>query len=293
MVFIIFVGGILEYNSGKTTIAKNITSFFEQELDLSVAPFKPLSGNNLYYNYAAIKESVKKHGTFVSLDVVELYSIISNKVPIEIANPVHKVNTQALAHQFFSEGSLKTFYSRYSGSVTLFQRFSICSSKNKIKTNYIINEPIYSNEKFWCDLSLIDPIIKNSGEFKLFKNDHEYYALNNHLYAESIKSAFNCLKQSSPVVIIESFNNSAHPAWCIRESNVIFLVGPGSLFIYEPQTYFRAIDNYHSINRNKPTTTEDILQIGNPMQSFQLPIDLKNQKEEVYKIVNQVYESFK
>ena len=105
MSFVIFVGGLLEYNSGKTTIAKDIIDFFEKDLSLKTTPLKPLSGNNLYYHHELIKEHVGNFGNLVSLDIVDLILHSTSDISQTIANPVHRVSTQALAYDFFNEDS--------------------------------------------------------------------------------------------------------------------------------------------------------------------------------------------
>ena len=293
MPFVIFVGGLLEYNSGKTTVAKEIINFLEKNLSLTTVPFKPLSGNNLFYDYEKISEYVDKYNQLISLDIVELLSCSSSKINPIIANPVHRLNTQALSYEFFKESSIKTFYNRYLSSVTLTQRFSICSSSNDINSTFIVNEPIYGNQKFWNDIPLTDKIIKQSKDVRSYKNEHEYYSLNGQFYADATESAFKQIKEESQAIVIESFNNSAHPAWCIRESNIIIIVGPGSVFVYEPETYYRAIDNYRSINRNKPTTTEDILNFVTPTKAYPLSINEKERKDEIEQICKELYETYK
>lgn len=291
MVFVIFIGGLLEYNSGKTTIAKDIMNFFKTNSSFKVSPFKPLSGNNLFYNYDQITKNTNEHGDFVSLDIITLLEETSNEIPITMANPVHKVNTQAIATQFFEEGSINTFYNKYQNSETLLQRFSFCDKKGKYSSFYIVNEPIYKNPKFWNDEKLTESVLKNAKEVKQFKNEHEYYSLNSQYYAEAIQSSFDFLKTSSDIIIVEGFNNAAHPAWCIRESNIILLLGPGSIFIYDPDVYFRAIDNYRAINKNKTSTTNEILKIASPKKALNLPIDAEKRKEIVLDFAKHIKEA--
>ncbi|NHK33093.1 MAG: hypothetical protein FK730_17220 [Asgard group archaeon] len=293
MSFVIFIAGLLEYNSGKTTFAKEIINLLEEDLSLKTIPFKPLSGNNLFYNYDKIKEYADKYKQFISLDIVDLLDHSSSKIDPAIVNPVHRLNTQALSYEFFKEGSIKTFYNRYLSSTTLFQRFSICDSLTDYNSTFIVNEPIYGNVKFWNDVSLTDVIIKQGKDVRTYKNEHEYFSLNSQFYAEAIESAFKLIKEDSQAIVIESFNNSAHPAWSIRESNAVIIVGPGSVFTYEPETYFRAIDNFRSINRNKPTTTDDILNFATPTKAYSLSLDEKKRGEEINQICKELYEKYK
>ena len=293
MPFTVFIGGLLEYNSGKTTFAKEMISVFEQDYSMKTVPFKPLSGNNLFYHYEKIRESVEKFGNFVSLDIMTLMEHSSSDVPITLTNPVHKVNTQAFSYGFYKESSLNTFFSRFSDSVSLFQRFTLYHTESNITSCFIVNEPVYTNQKFWNDHSLTEPILKNTKELKYYKDDYEFYSLNSQYYAEATQKAFEHIQNKSELIVIESFNNSAHPAWCIRESNAIFLVGPGSLFSYEPEAYFRAIDNYRAINRNKPTTTDEVLKIATPLEALSLSVDEEKRKEEIRALVKKLVKKIK
>lgn len=289
MPFKVFIGGLLEYNSGKTTFAKEMINVFEKDLSMKTVPFKPLSGNNLFYNYDQIKQHVHKYGNFVSLDIVELIADSSVDIPIVLANPVHRVNTQALPYHFYKEGSITTFISHYLSSVSLFQRFTIHEKESEFSSFFIVNEPILNNPKCWNDISLSEPILKKAKDLKYYKNEHEYYTLNSKFYADATESSFNYLKSKAEVIIIESFNNSAHPAWCIRESDAVIIVGPGSVFIFEPDSYFRAIDNFRAINRNKPTTTDEIIKIATPIEAFSLSVDVKKRNEEIKTIVENMH----
>ncbi len=279
MTFIVFIGGLFEYNSGKTTFAKEIISSFEKDLSMKTAPFKPLSGNNLFFHYEEIKKNAKKHENIVSLDIVELMKSSSVEIKTILTNPVHKLNTQALPYNFYKEGSINTLLSRYSSSVSLMQRFTIYKSETETESCFLVNEPIYKNPKFWNDQALTEPILEKAKEIKYFKNDQEFYSLNNQYYAEATKTSFDHIKKNSEITVVESFNNSAHPAWCIRESDAVVIVGPGSLFIYEPDAYFRAIDNYRTINITKVTTTEEILKIATPVEVLPFPVDSDERKK--------------
>ncbi|MCE7742548.1 MAG: hypothetical protein GOP50_08810 [Candidatus Heimdallarchaeota archaeon] len=285
MPFKVFIGGLLEYDSGKTTFAKDMIEEFEKTMSMKTVPFKPLSGNNLFYHYNQIKKHVKKYENFISLDIVNLMEGSSVDVPMVLANPVHRVNTQAIPYQFYKEGSLNTFLSTYSSSVSLFQRLTRHEKDSEFSSVFIVNEPIHNNPKCWNDESLSEPILKQAKDLKYYRNEHEYYTMNSKFYADATESSFNYLKTKADVIVIESFNNSAHPAWCIRESDVIIIVGPGSYFRFEPDSYFRAIDNFRAIHRNKPTTTEEILKITTPAEALPLSLDPKKRKTEIKGLV--------
>jgi len=137
MAFVIFVGGLITYDSGKTTFSEDIISFFEKELSQSIAPFKPLSGNNLYYHYSELRNNIELYHDAVSSDIVRLLteSSCENLSPI-LSNPVHRVSTPALPFRFLEERSINTYYDRFSESITLVQRFT-CIENENIKNVYI------------------------------------------------------------------------------------------------------------------------------------------------------------
>lgn len=288
MPFTVFIGGLLEYNSGKTTFTKDMIEIFEKDSSMKTVPFKPLSGNNLYYHHNQIKENVEKHGNFISMDIVELMETSSVDVPIVLANPVHRVNTQAIPYHFYKEGSINTFFSKYSTSVSLFQRFTTYEKESELSSSFIVNEPIYNNPKCWNDIPLSEPILKQARDLKYYRNEHEYYTMNSKFYADATESSFNYLKSKADVIVIESFNNSAHPAWCIRESDAVIIVGPGSFFLFEPDTYFRAIDNFRAINRNNPSTTDEIIKIATPSEVLPLSVNPEERKEEIKELVDRL-----
>ena len=112
--------------------------------------------------------------------------------------------------------------------------------------------------------------------------------MNSKFYADATESSFNYLKSKADVIVIESFNNSAHPAWCIRESDAVIIVGPGSFFLFEPDTYFRAIDNFRAINRNNPSTTDEIIKIATPSEVLPLSVNPEERKEEIKELVDRL-----
>jgi len=293
MAFVIFVGGLLPFDSGKTTLSAQLLSALSSSYPLRIAPFKPLSGSNLYYHYTKLKEYSSRFNSLISLDIVELLSHLSSDISNpSLFNPVHRLHTPAVPYYFFTENSLKTYYSRFTNSIPLIQRFTIVEKENKFKTHYIINEQAYSNNKFLNDSSLISSLLKEADGFYYYRDEQEYYVLNEQYYAEATNSTFEYLKAHYPVILIEGFNNAAHPAWCVREANIILLVGPGTVFVYEPEPYFRAIDSYRSVNRDKPSTTEDIVNLQKPNKAFALPVKEEEQIKQINNLAEEIYQIF-
>ncbi len=269
MTFVIFVGGLLPYNSGKTTFVKDLLTYLTQ-FQSNVIPFKPLSGNNLFYNYSFLTECINSFGHVCSIDITELMKNLSINTfsPIQL-NPVHRVNTQAVAHKFAEEQSLSSFFTSYSESSSLLQRFTFVEETDaSLRSVYLINSLSNNNRKFLHDKSLIETIRSNAETIKEYSSESEYYNLNAQYYADSIDSSFKFLEKQASIIVVEGFNNSAHPAWCIRSADIIFLIGPGSLFVYQPDVYFRTIDGYRTINRSTPTITEEVVKMIKPTDSF-------------------------
>ena len=60
------------------------------------------------------------------------------------------------------------------------------------------------------------------------------------------------------------------------------------MFIYEPEVYFRAIDNFRTINRNKPSTTDEILKISSPKESISFSHDGKEREKALKKLAENI-----
>lgn len=288
MKYVLFVTGILEFDSGKSTLIKDLLKYIKENTSFSAVPFKPLSGNNLYYHYKELKKMARLVNDFFSIDIMTLVNEIKTKVDVEpiILNPVHQVFTPALSAEFYHEGNLNAYLSKYLTSSALMQRFTKITNQ-KPYTTYIINGGIYNNNKFWAPKDIIEIVVKNAEETKPYTGEAEYYSLNSKYYAEAIQTAFDHVKERYDIVIIESFNNAAHPAWCVREASVVFSVSPGSLFMYDPKTFFKAVDAYKMIQKNRPSTTGEIMKITKPQKAWNVA-EPKKRKEIISEIMREV-----
>ncbi len=292
MTLVIFVGGLLPFDSGKTILVSALIDSFSS-YKKAVTPFKPLSGNNLYYNYAKIKKIALKYHNILSLDINDIIDSMSNKPKIDptILNPVHQLHSPAIPYYFLKEKAMSVYFSQYSDSKPLIQRFTSFNEKEEIYHTLLINNKLYSSNKFLNDKDLLDEVIEAS-TIHYYNNENEYLSLNEKYYAHATATTFDRIKREYPIIVIEGYNNSAHPAWCVREANVILLVGPETLFVYEPEQYFMAIDNYHAINRNKPTTTDVVVKLLEPNFSLNLKIKKESFKESIDKLASDIYEKY-
>jgi len=286
MSLVIFISGLLESNSGKTYFAKQLIRALVEDYSINVIPFKPLSGNNIFYHYDKIRDIVSRYGQLLSLDAIELLSATSHGSDLDplLINPVHQLHTQALGARFYNDRHLDVFITKYLDSIPLVQRFSFYENES-ISSIYIVNNPIFNNEKFFVPKEQIQHIFE-SAELIFYNTELEYYSLNQKYYANAVQSTFSYLKKRFKAIVIESFNNSAHPAWCVREANVVLMVGPGTLFVFDPQEYFRVIDHLHLINNLTPTKTHDVVKLLKPKEVFELPIGTEKLHKELRALIN-------
>ncbi|MHA1687646.1 MAG: hypothetical protein ACTSYD_14795 [Candidatus Heimdallarchaeaceae archaeon] len=289
MKFAIFVTGLLKFDSGKTTFISDLLAFIQEHTSLSVVPFKPLSGNNLFYHYREISKMSSTQKNFVSIDIIKLLDSINNKpkIPLVLFNPVHQIFTPALAAEFYREGTLHTYLSKNMESIALLQRFTQLRKEEPF-TTYLVNEKIWQNPKFWTPITVIEDVLRSANEVKLYSSETEYYSLNGQYYATSVQSTFEFIKNHYDIVIIESFNNAAHPAWCVREAKIVFSVGPGSVFVYDSKDFFTAVDSYKMIQRNSPSTTSEIMKLAKPIKASKLPIDAKERMDIISNLVEEI-----
>ena len=290
MKFAIFVTGLLRYDSGKTTFIKDLLAFIRNHTNLTAAPFKPLSGNNLFYNYHELTEISHTQKDFISIDIIKLLGSTDCKssIPPILFNPVHQIFTPALAAGFYKEGSLHTYLSKNMESTTLVQRFTQLLNGQPF-TTYLVNEKVWQNPKFWTPVSIVENVLKSANEIKTYSSDTEYYSLNGQYYATSVQTTFEHIKDHYDIIIIESFNNAAHPAWCAREAKIVFSVGPGSVFMYDSKDFFTSVDSYKMIQRNVPSTTGEIMKLAKPIKVSTLPINTEKRKEVINSLIEDIF----
>ena len=204
----ITVIGLLEKNSGKTFLIKNLINLLSDKY--SIIPFKPISGSN-YWNHPENTKYFLKNRLLLSQDLRDTVSEVTDplSIPLSILNPIHTL---------FSP---KNVWRLMNGRTTL---------KQINHSNYwSIDEPVLIRYSIWDELQKsekkihviskrsippkIKPLVEICDE-KYFFDSFDDLAMYDKKYSFlSIKSAFSLIKQKAnkevkeSIVFTESFND--------------------------------------------------------------------------------------
>ncbi|KYH36368.1 MAG: hypothetical protein AYL28_006670, partial [Candidatus Bathyarchaeota archaeon B23] len=104
----ILIFGLLTQDSGKTVVASALCRGLHKR-GLRVAPFKPRSGHNLWYQYDAY-ERCRFEGSLYCEDILKLREASRCGLPPELLNPIDALLAPLDAEGFLEEGRGRELY---------------------------------------------------------------------------------------------------------------------------------------------------------------------------------------
>lgn len=247
---VVLVNGLRE-SAGKTTTTLGLYENLSQDRDVNL--FKPLAGNDYWYDHDLVLESLEK-GTIYGRDAKEL-SKQTNHSPLTV-NPFHRLwcPPQVLGK--------KTTQNRYH----ILDRAKI-NDEQIIIENKDIERPKKIEEK-------INPKKRLS-----YSNMSELNDFIEENYLSSIKSAANHLMDCD-LLLVESYSQVAIPS-NIGNIDAVVTVEPGKAYITRGSRYMDAENMQKGIYQEmgiNETNTRRVLEILNPEEIQIKPINTNSPK---------------
>jgi predicted P-loop ATPase/GTPase len=239
----ILVSGTRERDSGKTTVASELLTLLAEN-GIIACGFKPRAGNSIWYNFKVVYESFSQ-GRCYGKDATLLKRYSGVNLSEEVINPIHRLWAEPPS----SLGHLK---------LPAF----IC---DRVRTPdgaslFIVNKTlpfVHGAEKLLED-------IKNK---VYISNLSEFNELILHLYDQSTHEAHKIIAKAADSIIYESYSDIALPWNGIKELDMVFVVEPGSIFLYDPQKYLTAV----KILNGREKSTKDVVELLKPVETVKLP----------------------
>ncbi|MBD3407114.1 MAG: hypothetical protein GF411_13430 [Candidatus Lokiarchaeota archaeon] len=235
MVERILLTGMLSFESGKTYVANQLAQKFSRE-GLNVEYFKPISGHNFWYRYEHSKRCVDQ-GKLVSKDATRVRATINSSVPVEIANPVHRLFVPMIVQK---PGEILHNTLALAGwdSIFALQRFSTIE-KEGVSNVYLVADSIINQKQLIINTEEIQSLI---GDNKIIpvKNMEQVQAFEREYFESTVQTAFQRIERGQDVVLIESFNDSIWPWEGLASVDQVFVIGPGQMFRYHPEKFRKA-----------------------------------------------------
>lgn len=253
----ILVSGLLPFDSGKTTIAEALVrEAVSYGWDVGVS--KPVTSLNGWYQYESIKRSIK-FGFLVGEDMYRLYQAAKSN------DPLYKVGSivSLLLPPDPQRVSWNTsFYSGYASH----NQISVLriSGKNKTKHYFVpanirkATKPLREEVELLLQTLKPEPIDAEGVEKLLFN---------------SRNLADECLEEvnlNHDLVVVESYSNVASPTTKSLYSDLILVVAPGKVAIFEGEEYRKALTVVAEIKEPWHITTEDVLPLLNPIDTVDI-----------------------
>ncbi len=227
--------GMNTFDSGKTTLsilaAKKAT-----ERGISVEYFKPLSAHNYWYRYSHTLSCLKR-GMLYSYDVARARGAIGSSVHEYVSNPVHRLYVPSTSERPLS-GVSNTLGLAGWDSVAAMQRMSTPSDKG-IQSKTLVAEKLIDSGKLVLTIDESDRLAKGTQRVEISSLEELQSIEQNH-FEEYVSNAFKVVEKAAELVLIESFNDTAWPWENLADVDVVWVIGPGQMFQYDPQRFRRA-----------------------------------------------------
>ena len=186
----IFVCGVLERDSGKTTFSKALIDFLKA-LDFKVSAFKPLSGHSLWYQYDSFMNCISS-GKLYSHDGYELWKEINVDLPIEVLNPVDILSSVPdLGHIDLNELNLVDVYDGNVFNNFVLGRFTIMRDE-EIFNIYYHN----AGKRLIEDSVFLKNVKRDADKYVEVNSLKEFLALHSLYYEKSVESCFDVISLS-------------------------------------------------------------------------------------------------
>ncbi|MHC1585609.1 MAG: hypothetical protein ACXQS7_05065 [Candidatus Syntropharchaeia archaeon] len=251
----ILVVGTRERDSGKTTIACGLLSYF-REIGIRACGFKPRAGNSIWYDFEIVHDSFTQ-GRCYGKDarLLRLHSEVD--LPEEVINPVHRL--WAEPPSFVDHLQLPSF---------------ICDRVRSPRGEdiFIINKTLPFPHGAEDLLKRVKKRIHISGI-------QELNLIISRLYERSTRAAHEIVSKASEVVVYESYGDVALPWSGIKEVDLVLVAEPGYISAYDPKRYLSA---FHLVEKRE-VSTRNVLELLKPMETVKIPPSIPRDRMKVVK----------
>ncbi len=246
----ILVVGLLEFDSGKTSVATSLVREAREE-GLDAVAAKPVGAHNAWNQYGSLIRS-EKLGMLLGDDAYRLWLASEKSEPPELLSPLDVLSSPP---DPCALSDLSTYLSAITNllRMAVMIRISKASGRGVNICHYVIPDNLERT------LPLLRRRVKKLASV-LRAEPLESEELVNIMYS-SIKHVDTILSELASrheLLIIESFNNAAYPTPFSLEAYKVILVTPGRAYVYEGREYARRASALSSLNKAGVTTYEVI-----------------------------------
>ncbi len=274
----VLVSGLLQFDSGKTSLALSlIHEAVERGMDVGVV--KPVTSFSGWYQYSSVLKSMEL-GKLVGEDIYKLHETAKSEDPIELESPV------VLMHMPPDPERVEwrsTFYT----ALNLKERIISVRITNPKGTNHFY-VPENLNR---LTGSLRDVATKLVNTLKPKPLDVEKVDELIPKLGELADECVGTISSKHDFTLIESYNNASAPTWKSLDVDVVLIVAPSKVAIFEGKSYRKAVE----LLLNPPwlIPSEDIVSILRPAKTVELKPTLNKNSAWAEGLLDEIYRLFR
>ncbi|MFX1416970.1 MAG: hypothetical protein ACFFC0_09155 [Promethearchaeota archaeon] len=231
----ILLVGMNTFDSGKTTLSIMAAKKAIHE-GVSVEYFKPLSAHNYWYTYSHTLSCLKREMLF-SYDLAKVREAIDSNVHEYISNPIHRLYVPSSSEKPLS-GVSNTLGLAGWDSIATMQRMST-PTKEGVQSKTLIAEKLIDSGKLLLTPNESNRLAMGTQKIEISSLE-ELQSYEQLHFEEYVSAAFNVAEKTAEVVFIESFNDTAWPWENLNEVDIVWVIGPGQIFQYDPEKFRKA-----------------------------------------------------
>ncbi len=233
---IVLIVGLLQFDSGKTSLALSLISeALDRGMDVGVC--KPVSAFSVWYQYEYLLKSVDM-GLLVGSDALRLHKTAKSNDPIELESPV-----------VFMHAPLDPERVDWSGEQGMnVVAFRIGRNHFYVPSNL---ERLTNTMRGVCSvIEKFKPKAVKDVENFIFRS------------GELAQGCVDRIAERHEITFVESYNNASAPTWCSLNSDVVILVAPSKIALFDSERYRKAVEIIDMPPWNVPS--EEVVRLIKP-----------------------------
>ncbi|MHA2386496.1 MAG: hypothetical protein ACXAEE_09845 [Candidatus Thorarchaeota archaeon] len=231
----ILLVGMSSFDSGKTTFAGLLIDRIHHFYG-SVEYFKPISAHNYWERFAHTQQLLRQKQIF-SADLAAIMSKVESRIDEYILNPIHRLYVPTSPEKPLLNVP-STLGLAGPNSVIALQRFSWPKGKG-VRTTVLTAEDLVGRGDLLLTYEelqkLTDGVEKQAvnslEEIQQYEDEH---------LEDCLVSSFSYVENTTDLVVIESFNDTAWIWEGLECVDKVLVVGPGQVFSYDPERFRKA-----------------------------------------------------
>lgn len=243
----ILISGLQEEDAGKTHLACAILSIL-REKGINAGGFKPKAGNSIWYDFDLLQDTLKNNRLY-GKDAILLKKYSDTDLDEEILSPVHRLWSKNPT--FFTQNKIPKF---------IVDRITL-DDRNLI----VINDTISLDSEIE---SLIDNLKhKKVNSVEIISTLKEHNTIVHKYYDDAILTNQKKMKDEFDVIVYESYCDIALPYEGIKDLDLVFVVEPGYIYVYDGEKYILSVDMTH----HKESSTNRAIELMKPTNKIRVP----------------------